>query len=98
MDVLSNLPAIILLTLIVGFLVFTGFRVGLQFLVKRIAGLVFVMFAASFITFALGAWSPITAVDAQLGDKYTPEKAAILHHFYGLDKPFFERYWDYVTR
>jgi len=98
MDVLSNLPAIILLTLIVGFLVFTGFRVGLQFLVKRIAGLVFVMFAASFITFALGAWSPITAVDAQLGDKYTPQKAAILHHFYGLDKPFFERYWDYVTR
>jgi ABC-type dipeptide/oligopeptide/nickel transport system permease component len=98
MDILSNLPAIILLTLIVGFLVFTGFRVGLPFLVRRIAGLIFVLFSASFITFALGAISPINAVDIQLGDKYTPQKAAILHHFYGLDEPFFQRYWDYVTK
>jgi ABC-type dipeptide/oligopeptide/nickel transport system permease component len=98
MDILSNLPAIILLTLIVGFLVFTGFRLGLQFLVRRVAGLVFVLFAASFVTFTLGFWSPITAVDAQLGDKYTPEKAAILHHYYGLDRPFFVQYWSYVTK
>jgi ABC-type dipeptide/oligopeptide/nickel transport system permease component len=97
MGIFTNLPAIIFLVLVVAFLVFTGFRVGLQFLVKRIAGLVFVLFAASFVTFTLGAVAPITAVDAQLADKWTPEKAAILHHFYGLDQPFFVRYWNYVT-
>jgi peptide/nickel transport system permease protein len=98
MDLLANLPAILALALVVGFLLFTGIRVGLPFLVKRIAGLIFVLFSASFITFALGAVSPVNAVDLQLGDKYTPEKAAILHHFYGLDQPFFVRYWMYVTK
>jgi ABC-type dipeptide/oligopeptide/nickel transport system permease component len=97
-NVFSNLPAVILVTLLIAFLVFTGMRLGLPFLVRRVAGLIFVLFGASFITFWLGHFAPTNAVDGILGDKWTAEKAAVLYHHYGLDLPPWTQYWNYLNR
>ncbi len=98
MDIFSNLPVVILVVALIAFLVFTGMRLGLPFLVRRVAGLVFVLFGASFITFWLGYFAPTNAVDGILGDKWTPAKAAVLYHHYGLDLPPWTQYWNYLNR
>jgi ABC-type dipeptide/oligopeptide/nickel transport system permease component len=33
-----------------------------------------------------------------LGDKWTPQKAAILYRYYGLDLPPWTQYWNYLNR
>ena len=38
MEILSNVPAIILLVVVVAFLAYSGFRLGLPFLLRGIAG------------------------------------------------------------
>ncbi len=97
-QLLSSLPELIIAVLIVGFLVYTGFRVGPRFLVRRIAGLVFVILGVSFITFILGYFAPGDAVVNQLGVKYTPVLARALRHFYGLDQPWQVQYWNFLVR
>ena len=55
MDQLSqNLPGIIALALIVGVCAFAGIRVGPRFLIRRIAGVIFVLFGVTFIFFVVG--------------------------------------------
>jgi ABC-type dipeptide/oligopeptide/nickel transport system permease component len=98
MAIFSSLPVIILVTLLVAFLVFTGLRLGLPFLVRRVAGLIFVLLGASFITFWLGHFAPTNAVDGILGDKWTPAKAANLYHHYGLDLNPWQQYLNYLNR
>ena len=96
-QILSSLPGLITAVLIVGFLAYTGFRLGPRFLVRRIAGLVFVLFGVSFITFLLGYFAPGDAVVNQLGVHYTPVLARALRHFYGLDQPWYVQYGSYVN-
>jgi len=96
MDILSNLPAVIALVLVVGFLVFTGTRLGLAFLVRRLAGLVFVLASASFIAFILGFFAPKIAIIGQLGQHATKESIAEIEHYYGVDLPWYEQYWRYI--
>jgi ABC-type dipeptide/oligopeptide/nickel transport system permease component len=98
MDFFSNLPVVILVVALIAFLVFTGIRLGLPFLVRRVAGLIFVLFGASFITFWLAYFAPTNAVDNLLGDKWTPQKAAVLYHHYGLDQPALVQYWNFLNR
>ena len=98
MDIFSNLPVVILVVALIAFLVFTGMRLGLPFLVRRVAGLVFVLFGVSFITFWLGYFAPTNAVDGILGDKWNPVKAAVLYHHYGLDLPPWTQYWNFLNR
>ncbi len=97
-QILSNLPVLILAVLIIGFLVYTGFRLGPRFLVRRIAGLVFVLFGVSFITFILGYFAPGDAVVNQLGVHYTPKLARALRHLYGLDLPWWHQYGNYLNK
>jgi ABC-type dipeptide/oligopeptide/nickel transport system permease component len=98
MGILSNVPAIILLVLVVAFLGYTGFRLGLPFLVRRIAGLVFVLLSVSVITFLLGKAAPTNGIDGQLAERWTPARAALLYHHYGLDKSWWEQYLDFLNR
>jgi ABC-type dipeptide/oligopeptide/nickel transport system permease component len=98
MNLLSNLPAVITAVLAVAFLAFTGARLGLSFLVRRLAGLVFVLFATSFLTFYFGLIAPVNAIDSQLGDKWTLAKAQVLYAKYGLTDPWYTQYYNYVTR
>jgi ABC-type dipeptide/oligopeptide/nickel transport system permease component len=98
MEIFSNLPVVILVVALIAFLVFTGMRLGLPFLVRRVAGLIFVLFGVSFITFWLAYYAPTNAVDGILGDKWTAEKAAVLYHHYGLDLPPWVQYWNFLNR
>ena len=97
-QILSNLPGLILAALIVAFLVYTGFRLGPRFLVRRVAGLVFVIFGVSFITFILGYFAPGDAVVNQLGVHYTKAGARALRHLYGLDQPWYVQYGSFLYR
>jgi len=96
-DILSNAPGLILMLALVGALVFIGFRLGLRFLVRRLASLVFVALGVSFITFILGHLAPYDIVYYQLGQHYTPARGAILRHIYGLDLPWYEQYGRYLN-
>ena len=94
----ANLPAVIALVAIVGFLAYTAFRIGFRFLIRRLAGLVFILIGVTFITFILGYFAPGDAVVGQLGVHYTPQAAAQLRHFYGLDLPWYQQYGNFLGR
>jgi len=97
-DFLSNLPALIVILALVAILVFTGFRLGIRFVVRRLAGMVFVLLGVTFLTFILGYFAPSDAIFAQLGQHYTPEAGARLRHLYGLDLPWYQQYLDYLNQ
>lgn len=97
-QLLSSLPLLITAVLLVGFLVYTGFRVGPRFLIRRLAGLVFVILGVSFVTFILGYYAPGDAVVTQLGVHYTKAAAHTLRVFYGLDLPWWQQYWNFIVR
>ena len=69
----------------------------LQFLIKRFLGLVFVLFGVSFITFIMGYLAPGDPITALLGLHNTPAAHALLAHTYGLDVPWYQQYWNFVT-
>ena len=94
----ANLPAVITLVAIVGFLAYTTFRIGFRFLIRRLAGLIFILLGVTFITFILGFFAPGDAVVGQLGVHYTPLAAAQLRHFYGLDLPWYQQYGNFLGR
>ncbi|MEO7001169.1 MAG: ABC transporter permease [Ktedonobacterales bacterium] len=93
----DNLPALIILLVIVGFLVFTGSRLGPSFVIRRLAGLVFVLLGVTFITFILGYFAPGNIVTSQLGQHPNVAAASSLRHFYGLDLPWWGQYLRYLN-
>ena len=97
-QILSNLPELILAVAVLAFLAYTGFRLGPRFLVRRIAGLVFVIFGVTFVTFILGYLTPGDVVVNQLGVHYTPILARQIRHFYGLDQPWYVQYGTFLNR
>lgn len=98
--ILGNLPGLITFIVIVGFCVYVGFRLGVRFLVRRLAGLVFVVLGVSFITFILGylagQFGGVDVVLQQLGTHYSPSQAAALYRFYGLDQPWYIQYGTFL--
>ena len=99
MDQLSqNLPGVIALALIVGICAFAGIRVGPRFLIQRIAGVIFVLFGVTFITFILGYFAPGNAVLTQTGGHASQQTIHALEHFYGFDLPWYEQYARFVNR
>jgi ABC-type dipeptide/oligopeptide/nickel transport system permease component len=99
--ILTNLPAVIALLAVLAFLVYTGFRVGPNFLIKRLVGLVFVSLGVSFITFILGYWGAgpngELAVIAQCGQRCTPSSLAALENYYHLREPWYLQYVNYLN-
>ena len=91
-----NIPEIVAFLFVAAVFVFGGMRIGLRFVIRRLAGLIFVMLGVSFITFILGYITPGTPVDL-LCSKCTVAKLAALHHFYGLDQPWYVQYWTFLT-
>src|SRR6266566_3503610 len=69
----------------------------LQFLVKRFIGLIFVIICVTFITFILGYYAPGDPIRALLGQHFDPQTYASLKHQYGLDLPWYQQYYNYVT-
>ncbi|MEO7000450.1 MAG: ABC transporter permease [Ktedonobacterales bacterium] len=80
----------------VGFLTVAALRVGVTFVVRRLASLVFIVLCISFITFTLSLAVPSDTVYAQLGNHYRPVLATQLRHYYGLDLPWYVQYLQYL--
>src|SRR5437763_6317623 len=68
-----------------------------QFLVKRFIGLIFVVIAVTFITFILGYFAPGDPIAALLGNHVIHSTYVQLKHAYGLDLPWYQQYWNFLT-
>jgi len=69
----------------------------LQFLVKRFIGLLFVLLGVTFITFIMGYFAPGDPIRTLLGEHFSPDLYARLKHAYGLDLPWYQQFWNYIT-
>jgi ABC-type dipeptide/oligopeptide/nickel transport system permease component len=68
-----------------------------QFLVKRFIGLIFVVICVTFITFIFGYFAPGDPIKALLGEHFDPLTYALLRHQYGLDLPWYQQYFNFLT-
>lgn len=68
-----------------------------QFLIKRFIGLIFVVIGVTFITFLLGYFAPGDPIRGMLSNHFDPQLYANLKHSYGLDLPWYQQYWNYLT-
>ena len=66
------------------------------FLVRRFFGLIFVLFAVTFLTFIIGHEAPGDPIKTMMGLRQDPETYRRLVHFYHLDQPLLVQYRDYV--
>jgi ABC-type dipeptide/oligopeptide/nickel transport system permease component len=95
-DLFSNLPEVIFLLIVVAIFAFGGIRIGPRFVIRRLAGLIFVLFGVTFITFILGYVTPGTAVDL-LCNKCTTAKLDALYTQYGLNLPWYQQYGNFLN-
>ncbi len=68
-----------------------------QFLVKRFIGLIFVIIGVTFITFILGLNAPGDPIQQLLGKHVIHSVYVSLRHSYGLDLPWYQQYWNFLT-
>lgn len=66
------------------------------YIARRLLWLPFLLFAVSAVTFMLGRIAPGDPVVVLLGNRYSEERAEILRHKYGLDRPFYVQYGKYM--
>ncbi len=69
-----------------------------RYIIRRLLWLPVVLLAVSFITFTLGYYAPGDPVEVMLGQRVNPAAAERLREELGLNRPFFERYLDFVLR
>lgn len=67
-----------------------------QFLVKRLIGLLFVIIGVTFITFIMGLNAPGDPIRAMLGLHFNLQEYTLLKHQYGLDLPWYQQYFNYL--
>jgi peptide/nickel transport system permease protein len=68
----------------------------LRFVVRRLLLLVPILIGVSLLVFGWIRALPGSPAEALLGEHATPQAVARLRHQYGLDKPIYEQYWNYV--
>lgn len=66
------------------------------FLIRRAAGLVFVLFAVTFLTFLIGHAAPGDPIKILMGLRQDPATYQRLRHLYGLDRPLMVQFGDYI--
>src|SRR5579859_2740286 len=69
----------------------------LQILTKRLIGLIFVILVVTFITFTMGFYAPGNPIATLMGDHPNHILEAQLRHQYGLDLPFWQQYYNFLT-
>ena len=67
------------------------------FFIKRLIGLIFVLFGVTFITFILGYFAPGDPIRNLLGSHFDYATWIRLRHVYGLDLPWYQQYFNYVV-
>jgi ABC-type dipeptide/oligopeptide/nickel transport system permease component len=70
----------------------------LPIIVRRLLSLVFVVFSITFLTFAVGYLAPGDPIQVLMGPRRDPAVYQRLRHRYGLDRPWYEQYFNYVAR
>src|SRR6266567_6864898 len=70
----------------------------LQFLVKRLIGLVFIVLSVTFITFILGYLAPSDPIKEMMGDHFNLHTWQELRHTYGFDLPWYQQYFQFLVR
>ncbi len=70
----------------------------IQFLIKRMVGLVFVVIGVTFITFIMGYFAPGDPIRNLLGQHFDPRLYVQLKHAYGLDLPWYQQYYNFLVR
>jgi peptide/nickel transport system permease protein len=68
----------------------------LRFVVRRLLLLVPIRLGLSMLVFAWIPALPGSPAESLLGEHATPEAVAQIRHQYGLDKPIYVQYWDYL--
>src|SRR5579859_1014216 len=69
----------------------------IQFLIKRLIGLLFVVIGVTFITFILGYLSPSDPILEIMGEHFNAQLYAQLRHSYGLDLPWYQQYYNFLA-
>ena len=70
----------------------------LKFIIRRLLQAVLALFVLSVLLFAWLRSLPGGVVSALLGERGTPESAALLREQLGLDDPIFVQYWRFLSR
>ncbi len=68
------------------------------FFIKRFIGLIFVLLGVTFITFILGFYAPGDPIRNLLGNHFEIHTYLRLRHVYGLDLPWYQQYFNYITQ
>lgn len=68
----------------------------IPFLIRRFAGLLFVVFAVTFLTFMIGHAAPGDPIRILMGLRQDPASYHRLSHLYGLDRPLLVQFADYI--
>jgi peptide/nickel transport system permease protein len=68
-----------------------------RYVLNRIKSSIAVLFIVSLITFVVLMIIPGDPAQLMLGTEATPEAVADLHRAMGLDKPFYEQYFNWLT-
>ncbi len=67
-----------------------------QFLIKRLIGLLFVVVGVTFITFIMGYLAPGDPITNLLGQHFTKAAYNTLRHAYGMDLPWWQQYLNFL--
>jgi len=70
----------------------------LQFLIRRLIGLLFVVLGVTFITFILGYFAPSDPIKEMMGARFDYRTWLQLRHTYGFDLPWYEQYFSFLAR
>ncbi|MBV8695986.1 MAG: ABC transporter permease [Ktedonobacteraceae bacterium] len=68
----------------------------LQFLTKRLIGLLFVILGVTFLTFIMGYFAPGDPIVQLLGQHFSRAEYLQLKHAYGLDLPWYRQYYNFL--
>ena len=68
------------------------------FFIKRFIGLIFVLLGVTFITFLMGYFAPGDPIKNLLGQHFEIHAYHRLQHEYGLDLPWYQQYFNYITQ
>lgn len=68
-----------------------------KLILKRLISLPFVIFSITFITFLVGYLAPGDPILAMMGSRNDPATYERLRHLYGLDLPWYQQYWNYLS-
>jgi len=68
-----------------------------QFIAKRLIGLLFVLIGVTFITFIMGYLAPGDPIRNMMGDHFDLQTWLQLRHAYGLDLPWYQQYYNFLV-